>query len=75
MKVDFTDKAGGAFATAGGQEGGQQHVVVSLLLFMLHNRMVVAGPLYGNENRQRLDGGRGCCAHRAARSGHQRRGA
>jgi len=49
MKVDFTDKVGGAFATAGGQEGGQQHVVVSLLLFMIHNRMVVAGPLYRNE--------------------------
>jgi multimeric flavodoxin WrbA len=49
LKVDFTDKAGGAFATAGGQVGGQEHVVVSLLLFMLNNRMLVAGPLYGNE--------------------------
>jgi multimeric flavodoxin WrbA len=49
MNVDFTDKAGGAFATAGGQVGGQEHVVVSLLLFMLNNRMVVAGPLYRNE--------------------------
>jgi NAD(P)H dehydrogenase (quinone) len=48
-KVDFTDKVGGAFATAGGQVGGQEHVVVSLLLFMLHNRMIVAGPLYRNE--------------------------
>ncbi|MCJ7523125.1 MAG: flavodoxin family protein [Dehalococcoidia bacterium] len=43
MKVDFTDKVGGAFATAGGRVGGQGHVVVSLLMFMLHNRMVVAG--------------------------------
>jgi len=49
MKVDFTDKVGGAFATAGGQVGGQGHVVVSLLLFMLNNRMIVAGPLYRNE--------------------------
>jgi NAD(P)H dehydrogenase (quinone) len=49
LKVDFTDKVGGAFATAGGQMGGQGHVVTSLLLFMLHNRMVVAGPLYQNE--------------------------
>lgn len=49
MKVDFTDKIGGAFATAGGRTGGQEHVVVSLLLFMLNNRMVVAGPLYRNE--------------------------
>ena len=45
-KVDFTDKVGGAFSTAGGQTGGKEHVVVSLLLFMIHNRMVVAGPLY-----------------------------
>jgi NAD(P)H dehydrogenase (quinone) len=49
MKVDFTDKVGGAFTTAGGQVGGQGHVVVSLLLFMLNNRMIVAGPLYRNE--------------------------
>ena len=46
MKVDFTDKVGGAFATGGGQTGGKEHVVVSLLLFMLNNRMIVAGPLY-----------------------------
>jgi len=45
-KVEFTDKVGGAFATAGGQVGGQGHVVNSLLLFMIHNRMIVAGPLY-----------------------------
>ena len=46
MKVDFTDKVGGAFATGGGQVGGKEHVVTSLLLYMLSNRMVVAGPLY-----------------------------
>ena len=45
-KVDFTDKVGGAFATGGGHAGGKEHVVVSLLLFMLNNRMIVAGPLY-----------------------------
>ncbi len=49
MKVDFTDKVGGAFATGGGQMGGKEHVVVSLLLFMINNRMVVAGPLYQDE--------------------------
>jgi len=49
LKVDFTDKVGGAFATGGGQTGGKEHVVVSLLLFMLNNRMVVAGPLYEDE--------------------------
>jgi NAD(P)H dehydrogenase (quinone) len=45
-KVDFTDKVGGAFATGGGQTGGKEQTVVSLLLFMLNNRMIVAGPLY-----------------------------
>jgi NAD(P)H dehydrogenase (quinone) len=49
MKVDFTDKIGGAFSTGGGQVGGKEHVVTSLLLFMLSNRMIVAGPLYRNE--------------------------
>jgi NAD(P)H dehydrogenase (quinone) len=49
LKVDFTDKVGGAFATGGGQTGGKEHVVVSLVLFMLNNRMVVAGPLYEDE--------------------------
>ena len=48
-KVDFTDKVGGAFATGAGQVGGKEFVVVSLLMFMLNNRMVVAGPLYQDE--------------------------
>ena len=52
MKVDFTDKVGGAFATGGGQMGGKEHVVISLLLFMVNNRMVVAGPLYQDEDGQ-----------------------
>jgi hypothetical protein len=33
----------------GFQMGGKGHVVVSLLLFMLNNRMIIAGPLYRNE--------------------------
>jgi NAD(P)H dehydrogenase (quinone) len=45
-KVDFTDKVGGAFTTGGGQTGGKEYTAVSLLLFMLSNRMMVAGPLY-----------------------------
>jgi len=48
-KVDFTDKVGGAFATGGGQMGGKEHTAVSLLLFMINNRMIVAGPLYQDE--------------------------
>lgn len=49
MKVDFTDKVGGAFATGGGQTGGKEFTVISLLMFMVNNRMIVAGPLYRNE--------------------------
>lgn len=49
LKVDFTDKVGGAFSTGAGQVGGKEFVVVSLLLFMINNRMVVAGPLYQDE--------------------------
>jgi len=49
MKVDFTDKIGGAFSTGSGQVGGKEHVVTSLLLFMINNRMLVAGPLYQDE--------------------------
>lgn len=44
--IDFTDKVGGAFSTGGGQVGGKEHVVTSLLLYFLSNRMIVAGPLY-----------------------------
>ena len=46
LKVDFTDKVGGAFSTGAGQVGGKEYVVVSLLMFLINNRMVVAGPLY-----------------------------
>jgi len=55
-KVDFTDKVGGAFATGGGQTGGKEQTVVSLLLFMLNNRMVVAGPLYQDETGEDIWG-------------------
>jgi hypothetical protein len=61
-KVDFTDKVGGGFATAGGEMGGQGHVVTSLLLFMLNNRMVVAGPLYRNEKSGSIWGESGAAA-------------
>jgi len=46
MKVDFTNCVGGAFATGGEPTGGQEHVVLSLLRFMLNNRMIVVGPLH-----------------------------
>ncbi len=62
MKVDFTDKVGGAFATGGGQVGGKEHVVMSLLMFMLSNRMVVAGPFYQNEKTGSVWGETGSAA-------------
>jgi NAD(P)H dehydrogenase (quinone) len=49
LKVDFTDKVGGAFSTGGGQAGGKEFTLISLVMFMLNNRMVVAGPLYRND--------------------------
>ncbi|MCS7305314.1 MAG: NAD(P)H-dependent oxidoreductase [Thermoguttaceae bacterium] len=48
-KVDFTDKVGGAFATGGGLTGGKEFVITSLLLFMINHRMIVAGPLYEDQ--------------------------
>jgi NAD(P)H dehydrogenase (quinone) len=62
MKVDFTDKIGGAFSAGGGQVGGKEHVVESLLLFMLSNRMIVAGPLYRNEKTGSVWGESGSAA-------------
>jgi len=61
-KVDFTDKVGGAFATGGGQAGGKEHVIVSLLLFMINNRMVVAGPLFEDTERGTIWGEPGAAA-------------
>jgi NAD(P)H dehydrogenase (quinone) len=61
-KVDFTDKVGGAFATGGGQTGGKEHTVISLLLFMLNNRMVVAGPLYQDADGEDIWGEIGASA-------------
>ena len=62
LKVDFTDKVGGAFSTGGGQVGGKEFVVMSLVMFMLNNRMVVAGPLYRNDKTGSLWGEVGAAA-------------
>lgn len=62
MHVDFTDKVGGAFSTGGGQVGGKEHVVMSLVMFMLSNRMIVAGPLYRNETTGNVWGEAGSAA-------------
>jgi len=62
MKLDFTDKVGGAFATGGGQVGGKEHVVMSLVMFMLSNRMIVAGPLYQNDKTGSVWGEAGAAA-------------
>lgn len=62
LKVDFTDKIGGAFSTGGGQTGGKEFVVLSLAMFMLSNRMIVAGPLYRNERTGSIWGEPGASA-------------
>lgn len=62
MNADLTDKVGGAFATGGGPAAGKEHVVVSLLLYMLNNRMVVAGPLYEDPKRHEIWGELGAAA-------------
>jgi NAD(P)H dehydrogenase (quinone) len=61
-KVNFTDKVGGGFATGGGQVGGKEHVVISLLVFMINNRMVVAGPLYEDAQGEDIWGEIGAAA-------------
>ncbi|NLS93068.1 MAG: hypothetical protein GXX96_13010 [Planctomycetaceae bacterium] len=61
-KVDFTDKVGGAFSTGGGQTAGKEFVVVSLLLFMINNRMIVAGPLYQDAEGEDIWGEPGASA-------------
>lgn len=43
--TNLQDKVGGAFATGGHDTGGKEHVVISLLLYMLNNRMIVVGPI------------------------------
>ena len=62
LKVDFTDKVGGAFSTGGGQVGGKEFVVMSLVMFMLNNRMVAAGPLYRNDKTGSVWGEAGAAA-------------
>jgi NAD(P)H dehydrogenase (quinone) len=44
-RVDLTDKVGAAFSTGGGHTAGKEHVVVSLLLAMIGERMLVLGPI------------------------------
>ena len=61
-KVDFTDKVGGAFSTGGGQTGGKEFVVISLLLYMINNRMIVAGPLYQDATGEDIWGEAGASA-------------
>ncbi len=62
--VNLQDKVGGAFATGGHLTGGKEHVVVSLLLYMLNNRMIVVGPIV-----KEGDGGYGELGATAATSG------
>jgi NAD(P)H dehydrogenase (quinone) len=45
-ELPMFDKVGGAFCSGGSRTGGQELVVISLLLAMMNNGMIVAGPLY-----------------------------
>ncbi len=45
-EISMFDKIGGAFATGGGRTAGRELVINSLLMAMLNNGMIVAGPLY-----------------------------
>ncbi len=45
-ELPMFDKVGGAFCPGGSRTGGQELVVISLLLAMMNNGMIVAGPLY-----------------------------
>ena len=59
-----------AFVLPGGSEAAvsatvrsvDEHVIVSLLLFMINNRMVVAGPLYQDEAGEDIWGEPGAAA-------------
>ncbi len=46
QEILLFDKVGGAFATGGGRTAGRELVVNSILMAMLNNGMIVAGPLY-----------------------------
>lgn len=46
QQLNLFDKVGGAFATGGGLTAGRETTINSLLLAMLNNGMIVAGPLY-----------------------------
>ena len=50
-KINLTDKVGGAFATGGSESGGQEQVVQSLVISLLHAGLIIAGPVTGNFGR------------------------
>lgn len=45
-ELPLFDKVGGAFCSGGSRTGGQELVVISILMAMMNNGMIVAGPLY-----------------------------
>ncbi len=45
-ELPLFDKVGGAFCSGGSRTGGQELVVISMLMAMMNNGMIVAGPLY-----------------------------
>ncbi len=51
---DVVDKVGGAFSTGGAPSGGKEHVTQSLVLAMLNHGMIVAGPVYVEDDGYRF---------------------
>jgi len=45
-ELSLFDKVGGAFCSGGSRTGGQELVVISMLMAMMNNGMIIAGPLY-----------------------------
>ncbi len=45
-ELPLFDKVGGAFCSGGSRTGGQELVVISMLIAMMNNGMIIAGPLY-----------------------------
>jgi NAD(P)H dehydrogenase (quinone) len=46
-KVSLVDKIGAAFSTGGGESGGKEHVIYSLIIAMMNAGMIIAGPVEG----------------------------
>ena len=46
-RINLANKVGGAFSTGGGQTGGKENVIHSLIIAMMNAGMIIVGPLEG----------------------------